>query len=127
MIPYPSAFGPLIVLLLSSIALAQEQIDKGDAAVGKTAVSLTGVTLRARVAQVSPNVPSVLIAWRRGGEGLGGVVERGSIPASEKKLDIEPNTWTTPLPIEEIIGKGKGTRFATITMVASAGKKAEPL
>lgn len=113
------------ILLFATAAVAQEQIDKGDGA-GKSTVSLTGVSIRFRVTHAKPDGAPLQIGWRRGGEGLGGTVERGSFNSEDKKPDIGLNAWTTPVPLGSIAGNGKGTRFVTI-VVTSPGKKAAPL
>jgi hypothetical protein len=105
-------------------SLAQEQIDKGDAA-GKTSIPLTDVNLRVRVTQAKPAGP-FQIGWRRGGEGLGGVVERGAFADEARKAELALNVWTAAIPLADIVGKGRGTRFATI-VVNAPGKKATPL
>jgi hypothetical protein len=116
----------MLWLFAASSALAQEQVDQGDFPAGKTAIPLDGVTIRFRVTKATGAAASTQIAWRRGGEGLGGTVERGALAGEDNKPDIAINGWTAATPLTDIIGKGKGTRFATI-VVTNGGKKAAPL
>jgi hypothetical protein len=113
----------LIVLSAGGIAaVAQEQIDKGDAG-GKAGVNLAGVSVRARVIRVAPEQKSVTILWRHGGEGLGGTVTRGAFAGEDGAATIGVGLWSKPLPLIEVAGKGGGWRFPTIVVSASVNRK----
>ena len=73
-------------------------------------------TMRARVTAIKPAAPTG-IAWRHGGEGLGGEVTRGALA---EKLDIEQ--WSPPVPVNSFVkGRFPGKLFLTF-MVGEGGK-----
>ncbi len=110
----------LAASLLCISAGAQEQIDQGDAA-GKGRVNINALSLRVRV-KTSPEQKGVQIAWRRGGEGLGGTVIKGEFLSADKAPLIALGQWSAPLPLPEIAGKGGGWQFPTIVVLANGGK-----
>lgn len=105
----------LLVLLL-----LQEQVDKADPK-GRAAFPIAKMNVRVRVTKAVPEAPKLHVAWRRGGEGLGGEVIRGDFAA-----EIATGTWTDWKPLPEIAGKVGGWGFVTVT-VASPAKRAEPV
>jgi len=109
---------------------AQEQIDQLDRA-KRAAAAIAELTLRVRVTRLEPAASSLLIDWRRGGEGLGGTVTRGSFtPASD--APAEPNIdaklapppartfqvgqWSAWVPVEQVCGRAKGFEFPSVTV-----------
>ena len=76
-----------------------------------------GLTFRVRVAAAKPAEP-VAIAWRHGGEGLGGEVVRGTLAPK-----VEIGEWTPLAPLKSLVtGKFPGRLFLTLT----AGAVAKP-
>ena len=103
-------------LLLSLVALpAQEQIDKADAR-GKAGAALAQLTMRVRLTQAQPAPELVRIAWRRGGEGLGGTVTRGGFMAASGKLDLPFGEWSVWTPLAGLIGSTRGWEFPTLVV-----------
>jgi hypothetical protein len=117
----------LLILLMATTALAQEQIDKADPA-GKNNPTAAIVSVRVRVTQVAPAQKAVIIQWRHGGEGLGGAVTHG-IFTSETGEDRTPlGQWSKPLPLTQVAGKEGAWRFPTIVIATETmGKKSIPL
>ena len=76
---------PLFLLLLVAFVplTAQEQVDKSDAR-GKGSAVVKKLAVRVRVTKSLPEQKSVRVVWRRGGEGLGGVVVRGEFTNTDK-------------------------------------------
>ena len=70
-------FSLLLAAACVLVASAQEQIDRNDVAARGAATGRLSV--RVRVTKAVPARDSVLVNWRRGGEGLGGTVVRGQI------------------------------------------------
>ena len=71
-----------------------------------------GLTMRARIASIKPAEP-VGIAWRHGGEGLGGEVVRGVLAP---KLDV--GEWSPPVPVKSFVARPqdwRGKLFLTFT------------
>lgn len=68
-------------------------------------------TVRARVVAITPDEPTA-IAWRWGGEGLGGAVHRGTL--AEK---LQTGQWSPPVPVRSFVeGKFPGRLFLTFTV-----------
>jgi hypothetical protein len=126
----PVAICRLLVVgvLLGALVSAQEGVDQPDARKA-AAAALGKMTLRVRVTKAVPEQKAVHVAWRRGGEGLGGQVIRGEFAAEDKGPDLAPGTWSAPLPLETVVGKARGWEFPTLMVSAPAvgKKKAEPL
>ena len=80
------AAATLVVVSLGSYSKrlpAQEQVDQLDRA-KRAAAAIAELSLRVRVTRLEPAANSFLIDWRRGGEGLGGTVTRGTFtPAAD--------------------------------------------
>jgi hypothetical protein len=101
------------LLALAPMLMAQEQIDKADA-VKQAADALKQLTMRVRVTAAEPTPKLVRIDWRRGGEGLGGPVIRGSFVAEGPPDEILPNrdlpldTWSAWTPVSIITGGVSG-------------------
>ena len=77
---------------------------------------LGGMTLRVRVTKVVPEQPALRVHWRRGGEGLGGAVTHGDFKAEDGSATIPVGEWTTPLPLETVVGRPRAWEFPTITV-----------
>lgn len=120
----------LTVVLCAFVSLAHAQVDKLDAQ-KKGAAAIAKMTLRVRAIKVSPEPKAVRIAWRRGGEGLGGSVTRGDFalknaaePDIDKKieagkqLDISVGAWSDWLPLETVVGRPGGWQFPTLVVLA---------
>src|SRR5690242_7371188 len=85
------------------IAPAAGQDDKAQVDVvvgGATAVVPKDLTLRARITAITPAEPSP-IAWRWGGEGLGGEPVRGFF--SEAPLPV--GTWSPAVPVASFVAR----------------------
>lgn len=117
-----------LVLLLGGVLAgttwtpAQEQVDKADKRkTGSAAVAKMSV--RVRATKVVPEQKAVHIAWRRGGEGLGGEVSRGEFTSEDKKSEIAVGAWSAWLPLPTITGRVRGWEFPTLVVgPPSAGK-----
>ncbi len=103
----------MAIILGASPILAREQVDKLDAK-GKANVALGTLSVRVRVVKAVPEQKTVRISWRRGGEGLGGLVYRGEFLSTDKKSQIPMNQWSAPLPLKEILSSSKGWDFPSI-------------
>src|SRR5688500_2211352 len=96
---------PHLVLLLAAGAFpgtvvagnATAQDDKkaqGEGAGKEASLAMVGdLTIRARVTAIAPPEPSA-IAWRWGGEGLGGTPERGTFGEN-----LAVGTWSPAIPV----------------------------
>jgi hypothetical protein len=102
------------------LVLAQEQVDKADPK-GRAAFPIAKMAVRVRVTKALPEAPKLHVAWRRGGEGLGGEVVKGDLAA-----EIAPGAWTEWKPLPEVAGKVGGWGFVTVTVNPPA-KRAEPV
>lgn len=110
-------------------AAAQEQVDKLDPR-QRGSAAIRRMTIRARVVEATPAAEAFHLAWRRGGEGLGGTVIRGSFAPEGKEsvgadaeIAIAKGTWSAWLPLETVVGKAKGWEFPTITVEIPGEKK----
>ena len=108
----------LALLAFAFTAPAQEQIDKADAR-GKAAAALKNLSLRVRVTQAAPPPAVVRVAWRRGGEGLGGTVTRGGFMGASGQLDIPFGDWSVWTPLAGVIGSTRGWEFPTLVVEAA--------
>jgi hypothetical protein len=91
---------------------AQVDVATADGAV----VVPDGFTLRVRVTSAKPPEP-LAIAWRHGGEGLGGEVTRGTLATR-----AAVGEWTAPVPVKSFVqGRFPGKFFLTVT-AGSPGK-----
>jgi len=116
----------LALAILALPAFAQEQVDKLD--IPKVGVlPVTGMGVRARVLKVTPEQPAARLDWRRGGEGLGGTVTRGRFTSADLLGDLPVGTWSAPLPVDTVFGKGRGWEFATVVVTPVAKGKAGEL
>jgi hypothetical protein len=124
--------------LVVSCAQAQEQIDQlerqkqADAAIQR-------LRMRVRVSHCLPQATTVLVDWRRGGEGLGGTVTRGQFAAEQERATpavvdqdakagekkgsevpksdgIEVGKWSAWMPLESICGRAKSWVFPSVTV-----------
>jgi hypothetical protein len=119
----PRRFFLLAVLCLAAPALAAPvfaaarettQVDTGDAA---RALGLpAGFTVRARVAKMTPDGPAD-IAWRWGGEGLGGTVARGTLGQG-----LAVGEWTLPAEAASFVERKPPDPFF-LTIVAGRQAK----
>ena len=80
------------------------------------AVMPDGFTVRARVAAMKPAEPTA-IAWRHGGEGLGGEVTRGTLAAN-----VAIGEWTPAAPVKSF-AKGRFPNRLFVTFMAGRGGK----
>lgn len=121
---------PLFLLLLVAFVplTAQEQVDKSDAR-GKGSAVVKKLAVRVRVTKSLPEQKSVRVVWRRGGEGLGGVVVRGEFTNADKKQPIAIGEWTAWLPLNDIVANLKGWDFPSIVVTSEPiikGKNTSP-
>lgn len=124
----PAARLILAGLLLVAFVVAQEGVDPLDPKKAATA-ALAKLSLRARVVKTTPETKSVRLAWRRGGEGLGGLVVRGEFLTEDKSPDLAPGQWSASLPLETVVGKVRAWEFPTLVVSTPpvGKKKGEPL
>ncbi len=118
----------LLSLFCLTPLLAQEQIDKADAR-GKAAAAVGSLTFRVRVTKVVPEQQTVRIAWRRGGEGLGGTVVKGTFSSEEKLPQIPPGTWTEWVAMKDVVGAARGWEFPSVVVTSEPivkGKSTKP-
>jgi hypothetical protein len=109
----------LAILFSASTSLAQEQIDQADVA-KRGKVPTKDVTFRARVVKAAGG-DAFSLSWKRGGQGLGGLVYTGPIPAADGAASLGLGVWSKRVPIDEIVGKGDWS-FPNI-LVDIPGKK----
>ncbi|MFM7114377.1 MAG: hypothetical protein ACKO26_24850, partial [Planctomycetota bacterium] len=95
----------LLAVACASIVLGQEQIDRNDVAARGAATGRLFV--RVRVTKSTPARDAVLVNWRRGGEGLGGLVVRGQFKMAGDKAAVPLGAWTEPVSLKEIVGTAK--------------------
>lgn len=106
-----------LCLAILGAVLAQEQVDV--ATKGSTFTMPADLTIRARVTAIAPSEPSS-IAWRWGGEGLGGNVEKGVFG---ERLAV--GDWSPAIPVASFVkGKFPAKLFLTV-MAGSGGRKGE--
>lgn len=95
--------------------------------------------MRVRVSHCLLQASSVVVDWRRGGEGLGGTVTRGQFAAEQERLapagihqdtkasekksgeltrgdGIEVGQWSAWTPLESICGRAKSWVFPSVTV-----------
>lgn len=70
-------------------------------------------TMRLRLSGLEIGKPT-RAAWRRGGEGLGGVVVSAEFSA-EDGGPLLPGAWSRPLPMAELLPPGDGDAYVTIS------------
>jgi len=103
-------------------AQAAAPADKGqvDVQVESATISVPGdFTVRIRVTAIKPDEPTD-IAWRRGGEGLGGEVFRGTLGT-----EVPTGQWTAPVPVNALVkGRFPDKLFLTF-MAGRAGRGAK--
>ena len=103
--------GSAMPLLAAPADTAQVDVATPDAA----GVMPEGLTLRVRLAAITPAEP-MDIAWRYGGEGLGGEVVRGVAAA---KLPV--GEWSPPIAVRDFVkGRFPARLFLTFTAASSA-------
>jgi len=105
-------------------APGQEQIDRPDATAPGAADS--GLVLRVRVLKSTPAPQTVLISWRRGGEGLGGQVIRGEFLSADGRPEIPLGAWTRPLAAQTVVGRPRAWEFPTITVREAVADRRKP-
>jgi hypothetical protein len=92
--------------------------------------TLAGCKVRVRALKVAPAATSVLLAWRQGGEGLGGKVTSGVFPSVDSKpgvtratvsqMDcVPPGTWSAPVPLSDLIAMN----FLTVDVANLVGMR----
>lgn len=114
MIPLHFAFLPCALLIAGTLH-AQDQVDLADkTARGSSAVAK--LTFRIRVVKAVPEQSVVRVAWRHGGEGLGGTVVKGAFTSEAQVLDIPLHAWSAWVPVAGVIGNVRGFGFATIVV-----------
>ena len=119
-----------LLCLVASLCTAQEQVDQPDRV--RPGAAPEQLQIRVRITQSQPRPARVLIQWRRGGEGLGGLVTRGdfrSAAPADDPLQIALGEWTAPLPLPEVVGRPRAWEFPTVTVriPTAPRQKAEPL
>lgn len=112
----------LVILVLAWAGAAGAQVDRADVA-KRGGVSLEGMGVRVRVVECEPDVGAVNVAWRHGGEGLGGDVFRGAFASEAKEAAIKVGDWSAWSPLMDVAGKGGGWKFPSIVVSVSDGKK----
>src|SRR4051794_25638227 len=78
------------------------------------------LTVRARVTAINPAEPTD-IAWRHGGEGLGGTVTRGVLGT---KLGL--GEWSPTVPVNSFVTNGKFPRTLFVTFTCGQAGKTGP-
>ena len=122
----PSLF--VLLLVIAVPILAQEQVDKSDPK-GKGSAAIGKLAMRVRITKSLPEQKSVRVVWRRGGEGLGGLVVRGEFASVDKTPQIILGSWTAWMPLSEIVANFKGWDFPSIVVTSepvSKGKSVSP-
>ncbi len=98
---------------------AQDDKAQVDVVVGGRTVELPkDLTLRARVTAITPDEPCP-IAWRWGGEGLGGEPVRGFF--SEAPLPV--GTWSPTLPVASFVAKKFPSKLFLTVVTGKGGKR----
>ena len=118
-------FSLLLAAACVLVASAQEQIDRNDVAARGAATGRLSV--RVRVTKAVPARDSVLVNWRRGGEGLGGTVVRGQFTIAGGKAVIPLGEWTEPVSLKEIVGTAKGWEFPSVVVTSEPVMKGKSL
>jgi hypothetical protein len=77
---------------------------------------VSNLAMRLRVTKAVPEQKSVRIAWRRGGEGLGGGVSHGDFVGGEYKPQIATGDWSAWLSLKDVVGTARGWEFPTIVV-----------
>ncbi|MBJ7497299.1 MAG: hypothetical protein JHD20_12630, partial [Gemmataceae bacterium] len=111
----PSLF--VLMLFLVTPLLSQEQVDKSDPT-GKGSTVIAKLAMRVRVAKSLPDQKSVRVVWRRGGEGLGGLVVRGEFVSSDKTVQIPMGTWSSWMPMKDVVANTKGWDFPSVVVTS---------
>ena len=109
---------------LSFVLSVAAQDDKAQVDVvtgGGTAAVPKDLTLRARVTAISPAEPGP-IAWRWGGEGLGGDVVRGHF--SEAALPV--GTWSPAVPVASFVARKFPSKLFLTVVTGKGGKRVGP-
>lgn len=122
----PSLF--VLMLLLVTPILSQEQVDKSDP-LGKGSAGIARLFMRVRVTKSAPEQKSVRVVWRRGGEGLGGLVVRGEFVSSDKTVQIPMGTWSSWMPMKDVVANTKGWDFPSVVVTSEPvvkGKNTSP-
>ena len=122
----PSLF--VLMLFLVTPLLSQEQVDKSDPT-GKGSTVIAKLAMRVRVAKSLPDQKSVRVVWRRGGEGLGGLVVRGEFVSSDKTVQIPMGTWSSWMPMKDVVANTKGWDFPSVVVTSEPvvkGKNTSP-
>jgi hypothetical protein len=115
------AFAAFLITLGVS---AQEQVDLGDPSGKLAAASIQRMAMRVRVTRAEPASERLHVAWRRGGEGLGGTVTKGEFLAETNDADLALNEWSAWTPLEQVIGRAGSWTFPSLVVSpgASGGK-----
>jgi hypothetical protein len=106
------------VLLAGRVPAQDDKKAQVDVATKGDAYSVPAdLMLRARVTAITPSEPGSL-TWRRGGEGLGGGVEKGTLGEN-----LPVGTWSPAVPLASFVnGKFPGKLFLTV-MTGRGGKR----
>lgn len=110
------------LLGLTTLTLAQEQIVKADPA-KRGPLATKDMTLRVRVVKAPADVKAFAVQWKRGGQGLGGLVYTGDLASTEKSVTL--GEWTAAVPLDLVTGKG-GWVFPNIIATSAVVKKGKP-
>ena len=111
----------ILFLLAASTSFAQEQIDQFADVAKRGTVPTKDMTFRARVLKTAGGEQAFALSWKRGGQGLGGLVYTGPIPPVDG-ASLGLGVWSKRVPIDEIVGKG-GWSFPNIIVAAVPAKK----
>src|SRR3954452_21348419 len=126
---------PIVFLMACAATLslsAQEQVDLGDPTGKQAAASIQRMAMRVRVTRAEPSSEKLHVAWRRGGEGLGGTVTKGEFLAETNDADLALNEWSAWTPLEQVIGRAGSWTYPSVVVGPGApvdktvGKKAAP-
>ena len=105
-----------VALLCSACCLfGQEQVDQADVA-RKSGAGVSAIALRVRVLRVMPLYQEVQVEWRRGGEGLGGLVVHGRFHSEDGQSNIAVGAWSALMPLTEIGGKSPAWEYPTVVV-----------
>src|SRR3954468_16801907 len=113
-----------IVFLMACVATlslsAPGQVDLGDPTGKQAAASIQRMAMRVRVTRAEPASEKLHVAWRRGGEGLGGTVTRGDFLADSNDADLALNEWSAWTPLEQVIGRAGSWTFPSVVVSPGA-------
>lgn len=115
----------LITLAPIGFAPTQEQIDKSDP--NKRGPLVTKeMTVRVRITKAAGDAKLFTLSWKRGGQGLGGLVFTGPILNKDGGDTFAIGDWSKPASVDEVVGKG-GWAFPNFIAAAVVPKNAKTL